>query len=34
MDGSGELPSIKPEDIAYFGKLLNPVNEEDLTLNE
>jgi len=28
------MPSIKPEDIGYFAPLLNPVNEEDLTLIE
>jgi len=28
------MPTIKPEDILYFQDILNPVNEEDLTLEE
>uniref|UniRef100_A0A7S1UHP4 Phosphatase PP2A regulatory subunit A/Splicing factor 3B subunit 1-like HEAT repeat domain-containing protein n=1 Tax=Phaeomonas parva TaxID=124430 RepID=A0A7S1UHP4_9STRA len=38
LDGSGgELPSIKPEDMQYFGKLADGVDDEDLdkaALNE
>jgi len=32
--GPGAMPSIKPEDLGYFGALLNNVNEEDLSLEE
>lgn len=28
------LPAIKPEDLAYFGELQNPVNESELTSEE
>eukprot|EP01017_Pseudomicrothorax_dubius_P014538 TRINITY_DN1694_c0_g2_i10.p1 TRINITY_DN1694_c0_g2~~TRINITY_DN1694_c0_g2_i10.p1 ORF type:complete len:1206 (-),score=344.77 TRINITY_DN1694_c0_g2_i10:224-3841(-) len=30
----GPLPSLKPEDLQYFAPLLNPVNEEDLPMEE
>jgi splicing factor 3B subunit 1 len=33
-NGPGALPSIKPEDLGYFGALLNPVNEDDLSFEE
>mmetsp|Transcript_22255 Transcript_22255/g.19088 ORF Transcript_22255/g.19088 Transcript_22255/m.19088 type:complete len:285 (+) Transcript_22255:882-1736(+) len=32
--GPGALPSIKPEDLGYFGALLNQVEEEELSLEE
>ena len=32
--GPNALPSIKPEDLGYFGALLNPVKEEELSLEE
>ncbi len=31
---SNALPNIKPEDVGYFGALLNEVRDEELTLNE
>lgn len=32
--GPGALPAIKPEDLGYFGALLQPVDERDLPLQE
>ena len=31
---SNAMPQIKPEDVGYFGALLNEVRDEELTLNE
>jgi splicing factor 3B subunit 1 len=28
------MPSIKPEDLGYFGALLNQQNESDLSVEE
>jgi splicing factor 3B subunit 1 len=28
------LPFIKPEDVGYFGALLNPVDEQELSSEE
>ena len=28
------MPSIKPEDIGYFGALLNPEEDKDLSIEE
>jgi splicing factor 3B subunit 1 len=33
MDGQ-DMPTIKQEDIGYFGQLLNAVDEDNLTLAE
>lgn len=30
----GDLPAIKPEEYAHFAKLLENVNEEDLSIEE
>ena len=34
MSGPGALPAIKPEDLGYFGALLQPVDERELPLQE
>lgn len=31
---SGQLPSIKPEEIGYFGALLQEVDEANLTIDQ
>jgi hypothetical protein len=33
-DGPDAMPSIKPEDVGYFGALLNPDEEANLSLEE
>jgi splicing factor 3B subunit 1 len=33
-DGPNAMPSIKPEDIGYFGALLNPEEDKDLSIEE
>jgi hypothetical protein len=30
----GDLPAIKPEEYSHFAKLLENVNEEDLSIEE
>jgi len=32
--GPGAMPNIKPEDLGYFGALLNQVNEEELSVED
>ena len=34
MTGPGALPAIKPEDLGYFGALLQPIDERELPLQE
>lgn len=34
MTGPGALPAIKPEDLGYFGALLQPIDEKELPLQE
>ncbi len=34
QSGPGALPAIKPEDLGYFGALLQPVDERELPLQE
>ena len=33
-EGPNALPSIKPEDLGYFGALLNTENETELSLED
>ena len=33
-EGAGGLPFIKPEDYGYFGKLMDDVDEEDLSVED
>jgi hypothetical protein len=33
-DGPNALPSIKPEDLGYFGALLNNENDNELSLED
>ena len=33
-DGPNAMPSIKPEDIGYFGALLNPEEDKDLSIED
>lgn len=32
--GPNAMPSIKPEDIGYFGALLQPVDEKEMSMQE
>jgi splicing factor 3B subunit 1 len=34
LTGPNALPNIKPEDIGYFGALLQPVDEKEMSLQE